>query len=72
PPIAGSKLNASSPKKIPAIFGSMSMPDPMGAEAAREALEYFLSAGFDQIDTAILYQAGATEATLGTRNKKNT
>lgn len=43
----------------------MSIPDPMNAATAREALEYFLAAGFDRIDTAILYQDGATEATLG-------
>ena len=52
--------------RIPAVLGTMSIPDPLDAVAAQEALDYFLAAGFDEIDTAILYQGGATEATLGT------
>eukprot|EP00752_Nemacystus_decipiens_P002716 g2536.t1 len=51
--------------RIPAVLGTMSIPDPLDAIAAQEALDYFLAAGFDEIDTAILYQGGATEATLG-------
>ncbi|CAM9737568.1 unnamed protein product [Ectocarpus sp. 4 AP-2014] len=43
----------------------MSIPEPLDTAAAREALEYFHAAGFDEIDTAILYQDGATETTLG-------
>ncbi|CAM9971771.1 unnamed protein product [Hapterophycus canaliculatus] len=43
----------------------MSIPEPLGAADAKEALEYFLAAGFDEIDTAILYQDGKTEETLG-------
>lgn len=62
---AGTPQNAS--PKIRAVLGTMSIPDPLDVEPAREALEYFLAAGFDQIDTAILYQAGATEASLGKR-----
>lgn len=60
---SGCKKNGAN--KIPAIFGSMSVPEPLNAVAAREALDYFLSAGFDQIDSAILYQEGRTDATLG-------
>lgn len=43
----------------------MGIPDPMGASAARDALDYFHAAGFNRVDTAILYQEGKTEATLG-------
>lgn len=58
--------NANRPKrKIPAVFGTMSIPEPLGAADAKEALEYFLAAGFNEIDTAILYQDGKTEETLG-------
>lgn len=46
-------------------MGTMSIPNPLGAAAAQEALDYFSAAGFDEIDSAILYQEGATEATLG-------
>lgn len=51
--------------EITAVLGTMSIPDPLNATDAKEALDYFLAAGFDKIDTAILYQGGATEATLG-------
>lgn len=54
-----------SPNGVSAVFGTMSIPDPLDAAAAREALDYFFAAGFDKIDTAIIYQGGATEATLG-------
>lgn len=47
------------------MFGTMSIPDPLDAAAAREALDYFFAAGFDKIDTAIIYQGGTTETTLG-------
>lgn len=53
------------PPTVRAVFGTMSIPDPLKPDAARESLEYFLAAGFDEIDTAILYQEGATEETLG-------
>lgn len=43
----------------------MSIPDPLDVATAREALDYFFAAGFDKIDTAIIYQGGATEVTLG-------
>lgn len=43
----------------------MSMPDPLSVPLAREALDYFLAAGYDEVDTAILYQGGKTEVTLG-------
>lgn len=43
----------------------MSIPDPMDEVAAREALDYFYAAGFNEVDTAILYQGGKTEAALG-------
>lgn len=43
----------------------MSIPDPLDAGAAREALDYFHAAGFNKVDTAILYQGGKTEVTLG-------
>lgn len=52
---------------IPAVLGANTIPEPLDKAAAQEALEYFLAAGFDEIDTAILYQAGATAATLGTQ-----
>ncbi|CAM9764768.1 unnamed protein product [Ascophyllum nodosum] len=55
----------SSAPRIPAVLGTMSIPDPLDTDAAREALDYFYAAGFDKIDTAILYQNGMTEATLG-------
>lgn len=43
----------------------MGIPDPMGASAACDALDYFHAAGFNRVDTAILYQEGKTEVTLG-------
>lgn len=48
----------------------MSIPSPLGAAATREALDYFLAAGFDQIDTAIMYQGGKSESTLGEENAR--
>lgn len=43
----------------------MSIPNPLDEKSTREALEYFRAAGFDQIDTAIMYQGGKSEVTLG-------
>lgn len=54
---------------IPAVLGANTIPDPLDKAAAQEALKYFLAAGFDEIDTAILYQEGATTATLGTQSR---
>lgn len=65
PPAAATPAGGKSPS-IPAVLGTMSIPEPLDTVAAREALEYFHAAGFDEIDTAILYQDGATETTLGT------
>lgn len=50
------------------MLGTMSIPDPLDTAAARESLDYFAAAGFDEIDTAPLYQAGLTERTLGENN----
>lgn len=47
------------------MLGTMSIPDPMDAGAACEALDYFYASGFNEVDTAIIYQGGKTEATLG-------
>lgn len=65
PPAAATPAGGKSPS-IPAVLGTMSIPEPLDTATAREALEYFHAAGFDEIDTAILYQDGATETTLGT------
>lgn len=46
----------------------MSIPGQLDMAGARESLEYFLAAGFDRIDSAILYQGGKTEITLGEYN----
>lgn len=43
----------------------MSIPAPLDAEATRESLDYFAARGFNQIDTAIMYQGGKSEAALG-------
>lgn len=43
----------------------MTIPNLLDATAARESLEYFLKAGFDEVDTSILYEKVGTEATLG-------
>ncbi|CBJ32468.1 conserved unknown protein [Ectocarpus siliculosus] len=64
PPAAATPAGGKS-ASIPAVLGTMSIPEPLDTAAAREALEYFHAAGFDEIDTAILYQGGATETTLG-------
>ncbi|CAM9231442.1 unnamed protein product [Ectocarpus sp. 12 AP-2014] len=51
--------------RVATVLGTMSIPAPLDAEATREALDYFAARGFDQIDTAIMYQGGKSEATLG-------
>lgn len=43
----------------------MSIPNPLDAPATREALDYFAAAGFDEVDTAIMYQGGNSERSLG-------
>ena len=43
----------------------MSIPNPLDEGATREALQYFSAAGFEEIDTAIMYQGGKSETTLG-------
>lgn len=52
-------------KKIPAVLGTVTTPNPLDVSTTKEALEYFRAAGFDEVDTALLYQVGQTEATLG-------
>lgn len=51
------------------MLGTMNIPNPLDEGAARQALEYFSAAGFDEIDTAIMYQGGKTETTLGKKRK---
>lgn len=43
----------------------MSIPNPLDEGATRQALQYFSAAGFEEIDTAIMYQGGKSETTLG-------
>lgn len=43
----------------------MSIPNPLDEASTREAVNYFRAAGFDQVDTAIMYQGGKSEVTLG-------
>lgn len=43
----------------------MAVPNLLDAAATRESLQYFLDAGFDEVDTSILYEKSGTEATLG-------
>lgn len=43
----------------------MSIPNPLDAQATCEALDYFAAAGFNDVDTAIMYQGGKSESTLG-------
>lgn len=50
---------------VSTIFGTMSIPNPLNEGATREALSYFREAGFDEVDTAIMYQGGTSEMTLG-------
>lgn len=43
----------------------MSIPNPLDEASTRQAVEYFQQKGFDQVDTAIMYQGGKAEVTLG-------
>ncbi|KAG5176149.1 aldo-keto reductase family 7, member A2 [Tribonema minus] len=43
----------------------MGIPSPMTKELASEALQIFKAAGHSDLDTAIMYQGGQTEVTLG-------
>lgn len=43
----------------------MSIPNPLDEASTRQAVEYFRQKGFDQVDTAIMYQGGKSEVTLG-------
>lgn len=52
-------------RTVRAVFGTMCVPNLLGAAATRESMEYFLNAGFDEVDTSILYEKARTEATLG-------
>eukprot|EP00903_Cladosiphon_okamuranus_P014597 g13537.t1 len=62
-PAIDSRMGA--PLPVRAVFGTMSVPNLLDGAATRESLAYFLNAGFDEIDTAILYEKAGTEATLG-------
>ncbi len=55
------------PPTVQAVFGTMSVPNLLDAAATRESMEYFLNAGFDEVDTSILYEKAGTEETLGAR-----
>ena len=58
---------SATPAKVTTVLGTMSIPNPLNAAATREALDYFKAAGFDEVDTATMYQGGLTESTLGER-----
>ncbi|CAM9475110.1 unnamed protein product, partial [Sphacelaria rigidula] len=51
--------------RVSAVLGTMSIPGQLDIAGARESLEYFLDAGFDMVDSAIIYQGGKTEMALG-------
>ncbi|CAN0046946.1 unnamed protein product [Pylaiella littoralis] len=51
--------------RVATVLGTMSIPVPLNAASTREALNYFSAAGFDEIDTAIMYQGGKSEKALG-------
>lgn len=53
------------PPTVRAVFGTMTVPNLLDAAATRESLQYFLNAGFDEVDTSSLYEKSGTEATLG-------
>lgn len=53
--------------RVSAVLGTMSIPGQLDIAGARESLEYFLDAGFDMVDSAIIYQGGKTEMALGER-----
>lgn len=57
--------SSASPARVATVLGTMSIPVPLDAAATREALDYFAAAGFDEIDTAIMYQGGKSENALG-------
>lgn len=50
---------------VKVILGTMTIPAPLTKELAREALELFAARGHNEVDTAIMYQGGNSEATLG-------
>ncbi|CAM9772114.1 unnamed protein product [Choristocarpus tenellus] len=43
----------------------MSIPNPLDAISTKATLDEFREAGHQEIDTAIMYQGGKAEATLG-------
>lgn len=47
--------------KIRTIFGTMSVGDPLHQQKAQQVINLFQKAGHQEIDTAIMYQAGNTE-----------
>lgn len=51
--------------RVATVLGTMSIPNPLDVPATREALDYFAKAGFEDIDTAIMYQGGKSEGALG-------
>eukprot|EP00903_Cladosiphon_okamuranus_P012448 g11659.t1 len=51
--------------RVATVLGTMSIPNPLDVSATREALDYFAKAGFEDIDTAIMYQGGKSESALG-------
>lgn len=53
--------------RVATVLGTMSIPNPLDVSATREALDYFAKAGFEDIDTAIMYQGGKSEGALGER-----
>ena len=63
-----SAADASAPAaRVATVLGTMSIPNPLDVPATREALDYFTKAGFEEIDTAIMYQGGKSEGALGER-----
>lgn len=62
---ASSSQTGAAAARVATVLGTMSIPVPLAAPATREALDYFAAAGFDEIDTAIMYQGGNSEKTLG-------
>lgn len=56
-------------QRVRTVLGTMSIPQQLDLEDTVRALEVFREAGHIEVDTAIMYEGGQTEKTLGELRK---
>ena len=63
--IIGLRQKKQQQRRVGTVLGTMSIPHQLDLQATVQALEVFRATGHAEVDTAIMYEGGETEKTLG-------